>query len=341
MSEQQPETDGRPSTLRVRKEQARQKASGRTPPPPSHKLGQPVPLQPVATSDSAPADAILLDEPVGSFWAPIELVAPNPRNTRDVKARPAELQILAKKIADNGQQHATPVVTRAAYLAIFQEDEAKIGATARWVQGPGARRRAAQLLNGSPVLKVEVQNDIASSREKFLDVTLGENIDREQLDPIEEARAVELLVEEAGSAAEAGRRRSRSDAWVFQKLNLLELHPDVQNALRAEGDARLPVRVVRTWHKKSLDQQVDLLLAWRRRNDPTFTADAGSAPDGETPGKVSRREAALTRLGTTLGFVLGEDDPDAIAEVGQAIRAKVPPQQRRALAEELLREDDS
>lgn len=284
------------------------------------------------------------EQTVGSKAVPVGEVAGNPRNTRNVSAKPRKIQRLAASISAIGQLHASPVVTREAFFAIFPavefEDEAKAIGNARYVQVSGARRRAAILYADLPTIDIEVKNDLAESREKFLEATLAENLDREDLDPIEEAHALaQMVAEAAGTVAAVARRRKRSDAWVFQRLNLLKLEPEVQDAFQVDDDPddlsedekrapRLPVREVRDWHKLDRAEQLAKLTAWRRRNDPTFVAEKpepATAQDAKV--KVSRIRATLLKLGETP------------VQMAQSIRAELSVEERHVLAEELLRDD--
>ena len=71
-----------------------------------------------------------------------------------------------------------------------------------------------------------------------LELALIENMAREDLNPLEEARAVAALVEELGLTREdVGRRVGRSRVAVSNLLRLLDL-PDEALALIEDGDAR-------------------------------------------------------------------------------------------------------
>ena len=282
---------------------------------------------------------------------PVAKVAANPRNTRDVTARPIKIKKLAKSIKSLGQLQECPVVTREAYFALFPPEEfpedAKAIGDAPYVLVPGGRRRAAIVYAGLPTIRVDYRDDLAESREKFLEATFAENDDREPLDPIEEALALQQLVAEAPSVAAVARKRRRSDAYVFQMLNLLKLEKEVQEALCVDDDdpedadpedltegetpprrRRLPIREPRigNWHELSREDQLAKLAAWRRHNDPSFAEN--SAPKQREPkAKVSRIRAALLKLGKT---------PQ---EMAKAIRAELSDEERIALANELLLED--
>ena len=97
----------------------------------------------------------------------------------------------------------------------------------------GRRRwRAARLagLDAIPAL-VRVHDDADS-----LELALIENMAREDLNPVEEARACALLVEELGLARqEIGRRVGRSRVAVSNLLRLLDL-PDEALEMLARGD---------------------------------------------------------------------------------------------------------
>lgn len=76
-----------------------------------------------------------------------------------------------------------------------------------------------------------------------LELALVENLQREDLDPIEAARAYRQLIDEfAFSQEELGARVGRARSTIANTLRLLELHQDVQDAIVdgriSEGHAR-------------------------------------------------------------------------------------------------------
>jgi ParB/RepB/Spo0J family partition protein len=264
------------------------------------------PLVPGAGATELESVAAVTEErqPSGSFDAPINDVAPNPWNTRDVKLRPQKIKELAASMQRLGKQLQTcPVVTREAYLRIFPAADypaqaAAVG-SAPYVQVPGARRRAALQHLSWPTIRIEVDDSLAQSQEKFIDATHSENDDREPLDPIEEARAIKLEVDFSPSVAAVARKRKCSDAVIFQKLHLLELHPEVQDAIRADAPTpRLPVGEVRKgrkWHEEPAEVQLELLAEWRRRNDPAYKPERAAPKPA-----LSRTRKVLLRLGETV-----------------------------------------
>lgn len=257
---------------------------------------------------------------------PISQVAANPLNTRDLDARPEKLAELRASIAEHGQLQPCAAVTRAAFLAIFPEYEPTVG-QAVYVQVPGGRRRLALLAEGKPTIDIVVRDSLATSRAAFIAATAAENLDRDDLDPVEEARTVRQLIAELGTGEAVAAQLHRTGGWVSQRKNLLRLAPEVQEALRAsQEDQRLPLREVREWHNWPVPEQLTALAEWRRRRGFTAVKPDGEPESREPRARVSRIAAAVRRLGGTP------------VEIAASLRAELADEDRRALAKELLRD---
>ena len=75
------------------------------------------------------------------------------------------------------------------------------------------------------------------SPEEIAEISLIENIQREDLSPIEEAKAYKQLIEDHGlTQEELAERVSKSRAAIANTMRLLNLHPDIQEML---SDGRL------------------------------------------------------------------------------------------------------
>ena len=141
---------------------------------------------------------------------PIGQIEPSPINPRSVFQH-AKLVELAESIKHNGI--IQPLVVRKALNGKYQ----LIAGERRW--------RAAQLahLETVPV----VVKDFAESR--LLEVALIENIQREDLNPMEIAKAFEQLTQEHGlSHEEIGQRTGKDRSTVTNMLRLLRLPPGIQ-----------------------------------------------------------------------------------------------------------------
>lgn len=216
--------------------------------------------------NAAPIDGqFLADVPVAEFVA-------NPRNPRDEVGDLSDLST----ITDRQLQPGT-AVSRAAWLKLWPDDEAEIG-SAKYIVVNGNRRLAAAVKYGRPGLDVVVRDSIAVSRGEVLWAATSENIDRRDFDVLEEAKAVELMVVEFGSADAAATKLGRSKGWVSQRRALLKLAPELQAALRA-GD--LAIRHARSLAKVPLEEQV---AAWEAAQNPdTDTSAADSGPADAQP----------------------------------------------------------
>lgn len=93
----------------------------------------------------------------------------------------------------------------------------------------GARRLAAAKMAKLKTVPVIVR---AMDDREALEVTVCENLDREDLHPLEEARGVELLLQQGWSAEQIGRELGgRSAKWVARRASLAGLSTDWQEAL--------------------------------------------------------------------------------------------------------------
>ncbi len=140
---------------------------------------------------------------------PVSIIKPNPFQPRR-QFREDALEELAQSIRVNGI--IQPISVRKA------GDEYQIIA--------GERRWRAAQLAALTVVPVVVQ-ELAD--EKLLEVALIENIQREDLNPIELAEAFERMVTELRlSHEEIGRRTGKDRVTVTNTIRLLQLQPEVQ-----------------------------------------------------------------------------------------------------------------
>ena len=168
-------------------------------------------------------------------------IAPTPLNKRTNFGTPEELAELGESIRRR-QLQPVVVLSRACYLGQYPEHEDRIG-SADYVLVNGERRwraaRQAQLRG----LDAIIREEIADSRADLLDAVIAENIDRMNLDPVEEANSVEALVAECGSAAAAAKQLHRTEGWVSQRRALLKLTPEIQARVQA---GEVAVRIARS-----------------------------------------------------------------------------------------------
>jgi ParB family chromosome partitioning protein len=147
---------------------------------------------------------------------PLDLIAPNPNQPRRIfEEQP--LVALAESLKERGVLQ--PVLVRPLPGGTYE----LIAGERRW--------RAAQIAGLVSVPAIVRPDDDAAS----LELALIENMAREDLNPLEEARACAALVEELGlTREEVGRRVGRSRVAVSNLLRLLDL-PDLALMLIEEG----------------------------------------------------------------------------------------------------------
>jgi ParB family transcriptional regulator, chromosome partitioning protein len=164
------------------------------------------------------------DEPEELRQLPVDLIAPNPRQPRTAFEDEALIG-LADSIRERGVLQ--PVLVRPLVGGRYE----LIAGERRW--------RAARMAGLDSIPAVVRADDDAAS----LELALIENMAREELNPVDEARACAALVEELGlSREDVGLRVGRSRVAVSNLIRLLEL-PDealelVERGVLTEGHGR-------------------------------------------------------------------------------------------------------
>ncbi|HBB36522.1 MAG: transcriptional regulator, chromosome partitioning protein, ParB family [Candidatus Moranbacteria bacterium GW2011_GWC1_45_18] len=170
---------------------------------------------------------------------PIEKIATNPQQPRhnfDEK----ELQDLADSIKEHG------IIQPLVVIKIAPDQYELIA---------GERRLKASKLAGLDMVPVIIREE-TGEREK-LELALVENIQREDLNILEEARAYKKLIEEFDlTQEEIAERVGKSRSAVANKVRLLGLPFEIQRALQAgkitEGHARSILAIENTEKQRAL-----------------------------------------------------------------------------------------
>jgi ParB family transcriptional regulator, chromosome partitioning protein len=148
---------------------------------------------------------------------PLDLIRPNPDQPRS-RFDPASISSLAASIADAGI--VQPLIVRPL-------------ADGRYELIAGERRWRAAREAGIQTVPAIVRDEAEAGR---LQTALIENMAREDLNPIDEARACAALVEDLGlSKEELARRLGRSRSAISNLIRLLDL-PDEALELVASGE---------------------------------------------------------------------------------------------------------
>ena len=228
----------------------------------------------------------------------VDLIAPNPRQPRQ-DFDEASLAALAESLRERGVLQ--PVLARPVAGGTYE----LIAGERRW--------RAARLAGFERIPAVVRPHGDAES----LELALIENMAREDLNPLEEARACALLVEELGlTREEVGKRVGRSRVAVSNLLRLLDLPDEVLDLLAAgdlsEGHGRALLMVSDHAARRRLARAAaDEGWTVRQTEDRARELEGRSA---EGPARRRRAAAvhpdqaeAAERLGDALGHALGTE----------------------------------
>ncbi len=168
------------------------------------------------------------------FWVDVDKIEPNPFQPRREFSQP-ELQSLSDSIRQYGVLQAL-VVTRKE----FEKPEGGLGVKYELIAGE--RRLRASRLAGLQQVPVLIKTGDDTDLMK-LELAIIENIQREDLNPVDRARAFERLANEFGfKHATIAQKVGKSREYVSNTLRLLALPPDLLEALSqgkiSEGHTR-------------------------------------------------------------------------------------------------------
>jgi ParB family chromosome partitioning protein len=251
-------------------------------------LGQPV----AAESAVSNVTALHADEELQKL--PIDLLQRGKYQPR-IDMRQESLQELADSIKAQGV--VQPIVVRPI-------SEAGAGQPRRYEIIAGERRwRAAQIagLHEIPAVVRHVPDSAAIA------MALIENIQREDLNPLEEARSLDRLIKEFemthASAAEAV---GRSRAAVSNLLRLLELSDEVKNLVEHRAIEMGHARALLSLENKRQQAEVGALVASKklsvRETEALVKRLLAPSPAQEAP---ATRDANIRKLETDLSEKLG------------------------------------
>ncbi|PCI29742.1 hypothetical protein COB55_01555 [Candidatus Wolfebacteria bacterium] len=168
------------------------------------------------------------------FWAEVGKVVPNPLQPR-MTFDERKLQDLADSIRQYGILQPL-VVTR------IETEKSDGGLDVTYELIAGERRLRASKIAGLVRVPILIRGTQDSARVK-LELAIIENLQREDLNPVDRARAFDRLAKDFGfKHAEIGKKMGKSREYVSNTLRLLNLPDEMQEALVAgkitEGHTR-------------------------------------------------------------------------------------------------------
>ncbi len=251
------------------------------------------------------------EEPEELRSLPAELIEPNPHQPRHTFDEEA-LQALAESIKQRGVLQ--PVLVRPLPGGRYE----LVAGERRW--------RAARLAGLEMLPAVIRHHDDAAS----LEVALIENMAREDLSPVEEARACAALVEELGLTREVvGLRVGRSRVAVSNLIRLLDLPDEALDLLQrgdlSEGHGRALLLTEDHAQRRALARQA-AAGGWSVRE--LESRARGEEAAGHRPRRRSRgrersadQAAAIQQISEALEQALGL--PVEVVPLGEGYRAQL------------------
>ncbi|MFD5300892.1 ParB/RepB/Spo0J family partition protein [Streptomyces mutabilis] len=198
--------------------------------------------QAVAAATGVPTDGV-----APPTVLPPDRISLNPDNPRSSLG---DLTDLAGSLKTHGQKQAITVMNRDAYIKANPEREADLERDSTYVVIDGSSRLAAAREAGLATVKVMVSDDQGNSSEELLESALVANIHRQDLEELDEARALQRLLVIHGSQTALAKRLHRSQGWVSQRLALLNLTPELQARVGEE-----PIDLLRAVGNKPAAEQ--------------------------------------------------------------------------------------
>jgi ParB family transcriptional regulator, chromosome partitioning protein len=240
---------------------------------------------------------------------PVEMIEPNPEQPRSNFEKGA-LDALAGSIKSAGLLQ--PLIVRPVDGGRYE----LVAGERRWraAQQAGLKRVPA-------VVRV-------SPEDERLQAALIENMVREDLNPVDEARACATLVDDLGiTNAELARRVGRSRASISNLIRLLDLPDPVLSLLvggeLSEGHGRAILQVPDQAGRTSLGKQA-AAEGWSVRETEERTRDGSKGTKKSAPrgGRISAEErAAMADAEDALGEALGADV--RVRRAGDGVKAEL------------------
>ncbi|MGV9937552.1 ParB/RepB/Spo0J family partition protein [Streptomyces olivaceoviridis] len=256
---------------------------------------------------------------------PVHQISPNPDNPR---SQLGDLTDLAGSLKTHGQKQAITVMNRDAYLAANPDRAGDLEPNTTHVVIDGSSRLAAAREAGLATVKVMVSDEQGSTSEELLESALVANIHRQDLEELDEARALQRLLVIHGSQTALAKRLHRSQGWVSQRLALLTLTPELQARIGQE-----PIDLLRAVGNKPADQQMAALEALKaeRARKEAEKAALKAARQAETaaadPGAAGSGHPAVSGAGQVTGAAApaAHEEPPTVHEEPPTVPVQAPP----------------
>lgn len=285
----------------------------------------------IAEATGAPTSGVVPPSEV-----PIEALAHNPFNLREDLT---EIDELAQSLVSRGQLQPLAVATRMAFMEAHPGQTDSLG-RAPYVVIDGNRRLAAAHLAGLKTIQIHVNDSLATSAADILESALIANVHRVDVAPMDQARALQELVEVHGSQAAVAKRLGKTGAWVSQRLSLLNLTPALQDKvesgeLKVEPARRIG-RLPQEAQEAAAEETISTVNPPRQRTAPKPASAAPAAPAAPTPAAPTVNGVNAVNALSTINearITISTLSPETIAD---ALTAHLTPDDLKAVTELLV-----
>lgn len=190
---------------------------------------------------------------------PIDKILPNPEQPR-LEMDPTGLQALADSIRQHGLINP---------IAVEEAGE-------HYILIDGERRWRAAMIAGLSEIKADVRPAMnGGGEQERLTLALVANIQRRDMNPVEEGIAFRNLREQGYSASEISRMVGLAESNVYNRLRLLELEPEIQE-LFANHQLPLHSQVISAIQKIPDEKRVRIARSFAQKNTRMATIISSS-----------------------------------------------------------------
>jgi len=242
--------------------------------------------------------AIATDEASGVPLYPVdEIYSDHEFNCREDIANPTDSISLARSIAQNGL--IQPIVIRPS------GEQAGDPENYKYVIVAGYRRYQAYRVNNHPVIPAVLRGGETHRENKV--TNLVENLERKNLNLLEEALGLQSFYESGWSRKEIAEKLGVSEGWVQTRCMILELEPEVQQEFAAGNLVSQHIRPLYT-QRENRDIQLEMarsLKAARQRGDKSENTLNKILSKGSKPKATSKKRRSSREMEDMMEHIYG------------------------------------
>ncbi|MEV0963614.1 ParB/RepB/Spo0J family partition protein [Streptomyces sp. NPDC049910] len=227
---------------------------------------------------------------------PLRAISLNPDNPR---TELGDLTDLAGSLRDHGQKQAITIMSRFTYLEANPTRERELEPGTKYVVIDGNSRLAAAREASLESIKVMLDDGLGKNPDELLESALVANIHRQDLSPLDEAKALQQLLGVHGTQEALAVRLHRSQGWISQRLALLSLTPELKQKLEAG------------------EERADLLRLVGRKNPEEQEEHLQRLKDRRAQEKADKHAGASARRNTGTGSPAAETVPRPSPDAAQ------------------------